>query len=99
MTNDAKNATLKYSSQFFEFSLIFQHFFINQKNLKMGLYTTKVYYPSPNRRNAIRNVIGQQSFQQLGSASFIKPERGIKIIFFSFFFNLLLFYSFILYSY
>ncbi len=86
MTNDAKNATLKYSSQFFEFSLIFQHFFINQKNLKMGLYTTKVYYPSPNRRNAIRNVIGQQSFQQLGSASFIKPERGIKIIFFSFFF-------------
>jgi hypothetical protein len=46
----------------------------------MGLYTTKVYYPSPNRRNAIRNVIGQQSFQQLGSASFIKPERGIKII-------------------
>ena len=42
----------------------------------MGLYTTKVYYPSPNRKNAIRNVIGQQTFQQLGSASFLKPERG-----------------------
>lgn len=45
----------------------------------MGLYTTKVYYPPPNRKQSLRNSVALQSAltQQGLNVNVAKQERGI----------------------